>query len=149
MALNVQFGAGSNLLAGWSNHDGEVNINSPLPYADGSVDAILIEHCLEHTDCAHGLKFLDEANRILKPGGRIRICVPILARISDRNHARDLILGHGHQMLFTQESLTQMLGCAGFIKIVETKRAAVDGHWQVIGIARDDLETLRMEADKP
>jgi len=33
-------------------------------------------------------------------------------------------------------------------KIIKTGRKEIDGHWRAIGTAKDDLETLRMEAQK-
>lgn len=147
-ARKVQFCSGSNILNGFDNHDGDVNINERLPFGDGSMEFVFIEHGLEHTDCACGLKFLDEAYRILQPGGVIRICVPTLKLITDRNHARSLCLGHGHQMLYCMETLHQMLWCAGFSDIRETGRKDTDGHWRVIGEPLDTQETLRMEATK-
>ena len=148
--MKVQFGSGSNILEGFDNRDSETNITQRLPYLDNSVDFILIEHCLEHVNCADGLKFMDEAYRILKKDGLLRICVPTLNLIipHNRTHARDLILGHGHQNLYTQESLTQMLWCAGFEKVYTTMRSECDRHWMVIGAEKDHMETLRMEARK-
>ena len=148
--VKVNLGCGSNILEGFDNRDSDVNITQRLPYLDNSVDFILIEHCLEHVNCADGLKFLDEAYRILKKGGVLRVCVPVLYLIipHNRNHARDLCLGHGHQNLYTQESLGQMLWCAGFEAWVATVRAECDGHWKVIGAEKDHMETLRIEATK-
>lgn len=137
-------------MAGWINHDSEVDISKPLPYGDSTVDFILIEHCLEHVNSREALGFLREALRILVPGGVIRICVPILSRINDRAHAADLITGHGHQMVYSLQSLQDMLFAAGFEreKTIETPWQACDGHHREIGIEKDALETLRMEAIK-
>ena len=146
--LKVQFGAGGNLLEGWINYDNNVNIAGPLPYESGVVDVILIEHCLEHVNAPDGYRFMCEAYRILKNGGVLRICVPTLAKISDRAHAADLILGHGHQMVYSKESLWEMLYTAGFLRIQTTARKNCDGHWKIIGKKKDDLETLRVEATK-
>lgn len=146
----VQFGCGGNRLEGWTNHDAEVDISKPLPYAADSVDFILIEHCLEHVDAHQGFGFMKEAHRILRPGGTVRICVPALDDIMERNHASDLILGHGHRMVYSEGSLKGMLFAAGFnrLEIVRTPWQACDGHWRVIGREKDAMETLRVEATK-
>lgn len=144
----VQFGAGGNRLARWANHDAEVNINSRLPYKDGDTDFILIEHCLEHTDMRQAFLFMEEAHRILRPGGVLRICVPHLDRLQDVAHCRDLIVGHGHQAVWTLATMVTLLQLAGFETVSETGRRECDGHWRVIGKEKDDLETLRVEATK-
>lgn len=146
--LKVQFGCGSNILEGWENHDGEVDITKELPYKENSVDFILIEHCLEHVNCACGMHFLMEARRILKPGGVLRVCVPAALEMPTREHCIDLITGHGHQMIFNEQVLARMLDLAAFTNIGWSKRKEIDGHHKVIGLLKDDLETLRMEAVK-
>jgi|SRR6266850_522474 len=45
-----------------------------LPYADGEFDAVMISDCLEHVPDPD--KYLSEAARVLKPGGRFVACVP-------------------------------------------------------------------------
>lgn len=146
--LKIQFGCGGNKLAGWRNHDRDVDVTKRLPYADGVADVVFIEHCLEHVIAPDCLRFMDEAHRILKPGGTLRICVPILDRIKDREHARDLVLGHGHCVVFNLSNMIRLLLLAGFETVSESLRAPCDSHHKVIGIAKDDLETLRVEAKK-
>jgi len=145
--VNIQFGAGGNILDGFINHDADVPIENPLPYQSGSVDLILIEHCLEHVDTLQGFSFMQEAHRILRPGGCLRICIPVLTSIVDRTHAADLITGHGHRMLYSPESLKHMLFAAGFdyVKMHRTFKKPCDGHWKVIGLEKDALETYRLE----
>jgi predicted SAM-dependent methyltransferase len=144
----VNFGCGSNRIEGWRNHDSEVDVTKRLPYDDATVDAILAEHIAEHLTCGECLEFFDECYRILKPGGRIRICVPVLERIFDVHHARDLCKGHGHKNLFSEQTLAQILKCAHFHEIIRTARSDIDGHHKVIGADKDDRETLRMEGIK-
>jgi SAM-dependent methyltransferase len=146
--MKINFGAGGNILVGWKNHDAEVNICGHLPYADGVADFILIEHCVEHVSAPDGFRFMEEAHRILNPGGVLRICVPHLGRIVDRAHCRDLIVGNGHLVVFNLPLLVTLLQLAGFETVNETGRKPCDGHWRVIGEDRDDLETLRVEAHK-
>jgi SAM-dependent methyltransferase len=55
-----------------------------LPFADGSVDYLYSSHVLEHFDRTVGELILRDAHRVLKAGGRVRICVP------DLHHAFEL-----------------------------------------------------------
>lgn len=146
--MKIQFGCGSNRLPGFINHDAEVDVTKRLPYNDGVADFVFIEHCLEHVNGADGFRFMEEAHRILKPGGVLRICVPHLDRIVDIAHCRDLIVGHGHQMVYCFANICTMLQIAGFETVSEVGRAECDSHWKVIGVAKDDLESLRVEARK-
>ncbi len=52
------------------------DLRKPLPFADGTVDAVYASHVLEHLDLAEGRRLLSECRRILKPGGIVRIVVP-------------------------------------------------------------------------
>lgn len=146
--MKLQFGCGENKLDGWQNYDSDVDITKPLPFPDSQAELILIEHCLEHVDCGEALRFCEESRRILKPGGVLRICVPTLGRILNKDWARDLIVNHSHRQLFCLETLMQMLWVAGFDRIHVTERKECDGHWKVIGQEKDDAETLRVEAVK-
>lgn len=147
--MNIQFGCGGNILEGWKNHDSDVDITKPLPYPNESAHAILIEHCLEHVSGPDGFRFMKEAHRILVPGGILRICVPDITRPGiSADHAADLIVNHGHLMVYTQQNLEHMLWVAGFGTVTVTGRSHADGHWRVIGVEKDDIETLRVEAIK-
>lgn len=54
------------------------DIRKPLPFEDGSVDAVYASHVLEHLDREEGLGLLRECRRVLKPAGIVRIVVPDL-----------------------------------------------------------------------
>lgn len=144
----VQFCCGGNILPGWDNRDIDCDMTKlPLPYADGAVDLILMEHGLEHFTVAQALAILDEFRRILKPGGMIRICCPVLERLNP-GAGRDIALNHGHLIIFSTQSLKDFIRIAGFANIRETARSHFDGHWKVIGKEKDDIETARIEANK-
>jgi predicted SAM-dependent methyltransferase len=147
----IQFCSGENQLEGWENYDQDCNLdNLPLPFEDSSADQIFIEHGLEHFDISHGLRLLEEFRRILKPGGVLRICVPVVGVHLKREHAKDLMLGHGHKVALDRNITITALWAAGFelsnIKI--TPRREIDGHFRAIGKEADDIETLRIEAHK-
>lgn len=150
MSLKLQFGAGGNLLHGWENHDADIDVTKPLPFADVVADTILAEHLGEHLDSGELLRFLTECHRILKPQGTMRLCCPATGPWLTREHARDLATGHGHRLVLTEDVMRTFLWMAGFelTRIRRTDRWDIDGHHKVIGKEKDDAETCRMEARK-
>jgi hypothetical protein len=84
------------------------------------------------------------------PGGCLRLCVPVVGVHLKREHARDLLVGHGHKVGLDNNIVVTALWAAGFelsnIKI--TPRREIDGHFRAIGKKADDIETLRIEAHK-
>ncbi|MGI8584333.1 MAG: class I SAM-dependent methyltransferase [Chitinophagaceae bacterium] len=89
--LNV--GCGSHFHKDWTNVDfvstGEgvlaYNLLQGIPFADESFEVVYHSHVLEHFLREDGINFLQECNRILKPGGTIRIAIPDLEKIT-RNY---------------------------------------------------------------
>lgn len=142
--LRVQFGAGGNTLEGWKNHDADVDVTKPLPYADDAVDIALCEHCCEHVPTPDFFRFLLECRRILKPGGSLYLAMPVIDRLPP-DHARDIILGHGHIAAYTIGSLEAIVRLSGFSYYVwNAYRHEFFGHWKVIGEPKDALETHRI-----
>lgn len=86
----LHIGCGKNLLLGWLNADyyprsREViylDATKPFPFPDNSVDYIFTEHMIEHVTYSDGQKMLKECQRVLKPGGRIRISTPNLVNLA-------------------------------------------------------------------
>ena len=81
--VKVNLGAGSDILAGYVNHDLAAlpgidvvhNLNQyPWPWADGSIDDIKMYDVLEHLD--DFMKAMEEIYRVLAPGGQCRVSVP-------------------------------------------------------------------------
>lgn len=145
--LRLNLGCGNNHLSGWRNSDDD--IRTVLSTVQGNtVTDILVEHVVEHLTGPEALRFLDECHRVLDAGGTLRICVPEPKTSMEMWHLRDLILGHGHQLVFNLHVLTLLLYAAGFTTVTQTGRKEIDGHWRAIGIEKDDLETLRVEAVK-
>lgn len=147
--MKINFGCGGNKIPNWINHDIEVPIDKPLPYPSECAEYIHAGHVVEHISHIKALDFLIECHRILKPGGIVRICIPVLDRLS-RDHARDIIRNHGHEAAYSSELIKYILFAAGFEKpnIRAVSRSELDGHFRVIGLEKDDLETSRWEATK-
>lgn len=79
----LNLGCGFEYLKGYVNCDLRTNLKAdkhfnlnefPYPFADNSVDEILLSHVLEHLD--DPIKILKECYRILKTGGKLDIRVP-------------------------------------------------------------------------
>lgn len=127
MQINLNLGCGAELIRrpGWVNLDLEPRAAGALrgdayalPYEDGSVDAIVTSHLLEHLDVPRALA---EWRRVLKPGGRVLACVPDASREKEwigyhLAEARERGDGasHHHMADLTQASLEASLGRAGF-----------------------------------
>lgn len=115
---------------------------------DGSVDLIYSEHFIEHLDQAAHSVLIDECYRVLKPGGRIRLATPDLDYVvfkylwdwksqawlnevpwKDEVKTRGQMINRsmrdwGHQFLFNEEDLMQLLASAGFVSIIRFEYGA-------------------------
>jgi len=74
-----------------------------LPLKEGSIDRIVLVHCLEHTD--HSKQMLREVWRSLAPGGRVLIIVP--SRLGPWCRSEATPFGHGKP--FSSDQIKQML----------------------------------------
>ena len=138
-------------LKGWLNTDlfpshwrvARLDATRPFPLAPASFTYVFSEHMIEHVPLTGARRMLAECHRVLRPGGRIRLATPDLARviglyaISDaarrdylrwavaHNHLgaevsadvmviNSLFHDHGHQFLFDEATLTALLLAAGF-----------------------------------
>lgn len=149
--LKIEFGSGGRRLPGWQCYDADMPIDKPLPFQENSVDYVFASHVIEHVTMHAAMKFFQNVHWILKPKGTFRISVPVLWRITDRNHALDLIFGNGHLAVYSEQTLKDMLWTAGFdrLEMHEVPRHPVlDIHHLIIGTDKDDLESLRLEAVK-
>ena len=81
--LAVNVGCGEFPLDGWLNCD-EIGYEGvdlichipPMPFESGSVDDLYAGHMLEHLNQRDAGLFLEEAMRVLRPGGRLGVLVP-------------------------------------------------------------------------
>lgn len=57
-----------------------VDVSKRLPFADSSLLGVNMSHFLEHFEPSDGLQILKEVNRVLAPGGIVRISCPDLRK---------------------------------------------------------------------
>jgi predicted SAM-dependent methyltransferase len=90
-ARGLTLGAGHHPPAGWLATDLDPRVapgvifldaTRPFPFPDASFDRIHSEHMIEHVPLAGGRAMLAEAHRVLRPGGRLRLATPDLARLA-------------------------------------------------------------------
>jgi SAM-dependent methyltransferase len=86
--LNI--GCGRRYHPAWTNLDLEVSdpsiirhdVTRGIPFEEEQFDAVYHSHILEHLKPEQGRQLVAECNRVLKPGGLLRIVVPDLERIA-------------------------------------------------------------------
>ena len=93
-----------------------------LPFEDGSFDAAMFVGCLHHVP--DPLPALREANRVVRPGGRLFAAEPCSLRVGRSGVAP--VPGHSHEFRFTMRFLTSRIEEAGFaLERVTGKRIAL------------------------
>lgn len=154
----LQIGTGSNYLEGWLNTDIEpiskavayMDASKRFPFDDDTFDYVFSEHNIEHLSFEDGQFMLREILRVLKPGGRVRIVHPDLARLleiygGDRSEIQDryikwmtdrfqphmdyddvYIINYtlrfaGHQFFYDRRLFLECLRKAGFAEIEEVQ----------------------------
>lgn len=84
-----------------------------LPFRPSSFDALVLSEVLEHL--AEPDRALAEIRRVLRPGGRLLVCVPYRERILQHLciHCNRLTPANAHLHAFDEADLTAALGAAG------------------------------------
>ncbi len=86
--LNLGAGACWKPLEGWCVSDhrkGWLKVQQAwdLPYADKSFEVVFCSHMIEHVPSAKAEKVFYEINRVLKPGGVLRLLTPDLRKLAE------------------------------------------------------------------
>lgn len=84
---SIEIGGGTLVQPGWVNLDSRngdgdwrrMAQDTPWPAADNSIDGIRASHVMEHIPAGQPrIDVMNEAHRVLKPGGVFEIIVPLL-----------------------------------------------------------------------
>ena len=81
----LNLGGGGNLREEWLTADVSpradvfVDCCKTLPFADGTIDGLMLEEVIEHLDYQQGLRLLRECNRVLRNEGLLRVSTPDLS----------------------------------------------------------------------
>jgi len=96
MSKKVNLGCGKDIKEGWENYDMHpedsrvkyLDMNSiPYPFDENSIDVILASHVLEHLYIPI-YEAMKELHRILKPGGKLIVALPINSNIVEHQKCR-------------------------------------------------------------
>lgn len=136
--VNLHIGCGDKILPGFvhidiralPNVDHVVSADRLTMFRDNSVDLIYACHVLEHFKRSETKKTLKEWNRVLKPGGLLRLAVPdfeSLVKVYIKTKDLKLILGplmgrqdyskNTHYITFDYDYLAELVTGAGFTDI--------------------------------
>jgi len=105
--IRLNLGCGNDYKEGWLNCDFNRNnkidmfvdlIDKTLPWADNSVDEILLDNVLEHIEKGAYFHFMDEIWRICKPGAIINIYVPHCTSPFAFGHPAHYNFFHSHSL---------------------------------------------------
>jgi len=66
------------------------DLTKPLPWGNGTVDVCYTSHTVEHMSREQGAFLVQEAFRVLKPGGILRVIVPDLGPIVERYRSGEM-----------------------------------------------------------
>jgi predicted SAM-dependent methyltransferase len=172
--LRLNLGSGPVKIPGWTSVD-MVGMGADLtwdlrrgvPFPDDSVEAVFLEHVMEHFTFADGLTLLAECRRVLAPGGVIRLGVPDFGRYmesyaGDREFIErlrprrptpllavsEVALRHGHRSLWDAETLERVLTDAGFVDV--TRRSFGESYLQPApDTSHREPESVYAEGRKP
>jgi predicted SAM-dependent methyltransferase len=183
----LQLGAGEHPQEGWLNTDLHgygredlvyLDVRKAFPLPDASFDVVYSEHMLEHLTFAEGQRCLRECLRVLKPGGRIRIATPSLARLAALYDAQqsdvqqryvrwavdtlepetsaplpgvvvnNFFRSWGHRFIYDPETLRHALTQAGFVEVEERPIGELEQHLAE-QTEFNEYETFVLEARRP
>lgn len=143
------------------------DLTQRLPWDDGTVDACYTSHTVEHFSREQGAFLVQEAFRVLKPGGVLRVVVPDLKSAIDRyqngstpaeNLVEDLGVLYGpgksglkkmmapliefpHKCMYDTDAMLRLLTKSGFIA---SPRQAFDS--EIADIRSIELESRTVDA---
>lgn len=139
--LRLNLGSHRDRINGWVSVDlagvgADVSwdITRELPFPDGSAEAVMHEHVIEHLPFEQGLALARECFRVLQPGGVLRISCPdagpVLHRytegVTEGKPTAMLVVtamfyDHGHRAMYDAATLSYQLEQAGFSEVTQVE----------------------------
>ncbi len=174
--LKVQLGSGGHRPHGWRNlEQGDADIREVLPFADETVDALLAEHVITQVTIQEAYRFFQEAWRVLKPGGILRLAFPCPAKLMStctseylqlcqrsgwgdgtlRSAVAGLIFENGNWSVWSRELLESVLQSLGWRTMVQPTGMSLlpelrnaECHGSAVGWWNNAVESVVIEAAK-
>mgnify|MGYP001571871310 CR=1 FL=1 len=161
--LKLNIGSGQRRLDGWVNCDVQsrppdqvpdllFDARGRWPFEDNSADIVLLHQVYEHFHLSEGRPVLQEAHRVLAPGGRLIVTVPDLRALCNRWLTRQIddyifcvnlfggwqgLEGDDHHWAWCRQSLgveISSAGCWSSVHSYDWKDLEVVKAWWVLGI---------------
>jgi predicted GH43/DUF377 family glycosyl hydrolase len=173
----IQIGAGGHRPPGWINTEQwQVDIREVLPWPVASVDGLFLEKVLSCVTLEEAYRFLQDAWRVLAPGGVLRVAVPcptkLLGTMTEgylkfakkelwsngtlASTLEALLLAREHQSVWTGELLETVMQSLGFLTCKQPVRMSqveqlqkAEDFQHVIGWENNLAETVVVEGHKP
>ena len=174
----LNWGCGSHVAVGWINSDIKespeidlvADISRGLPLSDNSIEYAVSVHALPELQYEALVPALQELNRVLKPGGVLRLVLPdlekaITAYIAGDHEYFDLvaenasslggklvtqILWYGYsRSLFTEDFISELLDKAGYVDLATCSPHETSSRFPgIVELDNRESESLYIEAVK-
>ena len=93
------------------------DLSNGIPFADGTAEALLSSHMLEHLTDTDASLLLRECHRVLNHGGVLRVVVPEVGDEEEDAYEQADRLLHTHRSRWTWPKLRGSLESAGFVAV--------------------------------
>ncbi len=124
----LNLGGGSNLFDRWLTADIDpradiyVNITTPLPFDNETIDVVYLEEVIEHVSYEKAASLSRECFRILKAGGTLRLTTPDLdsfvshfdGSVKCEKAINSIFYNHGHKYIYCRSGIIDLLKLSGF-----------------------------------
>lgn len=158
MTLKLNIGAGDTKIPGFVPVDikSGVDARDLSKYTDDTVDEIRASHILEHFTFKDALAVLEEFNRILKPGGKLRLAVPDIDKCTNAGEHRLFYMFGGqtdehdvHKSGYDKEKLSAFMQASGFGDIQEWESDGLDTSSHPVSLNLEGIKIDETTTEQP